>query len=131
MCSRTCDKKSGVYKYFLRVSLFYLHLQDGIVLPVSVNFIPDRSAAKFAAVFVFIPFWQHEKEKFIDRYCLAAFGAVEFHGLEFIIACLVLPFSLGRRIACRSSHIHIRFPFPCTYDNNSHILQKHEKNASS
>ena len=70
----------------LPVSLFYLHLQDGIVLPVAVYFIPDRSAAKSTSVFVFIPFRQHEKEKFIHRHRLAAFGAVEFDGLELIKA---------------------------------------------
>ena len=112
---------------YLSVNRSCLHLQDGIVLTMSVNFIPDRGAAKSASVLVFIPFRQHEKEKFIHRYCLAAFRAVKLHGLEFIKACLVLPFLLWRRMACRSSHIHIQFPFPCNYDNDFCILQKYEK----
>jgi len=96
-----------------------------------VYFIPHRGAAKSTAVFVFIPFRQHEKEEFIHRYRLAAFRAVELHGLEFIIARLARPFPLGRRIAWCPSHIHIQFPFPCNYGNDPCILQKDEKNASS
>jgi hypothetical protein len=115
---------------FFSVRLFYLHLQDGIVLSVAVHFIPDRSAAKSAAVLVFIPFWQHEKEEFIDRYRLAAFWAVELYGLEFIIAWLVLSFALLRGISGWSLHSHIQFPFPSNYDNDFCILQKDKKNAS-
>ncbi len=130
MCSRIFNKRSCIGNSLpLASHPFPLHLQNGIVLPVSVNFIPHRSAAKSAPVFVFIPLWQHEKEEFIDRYCLAAFWAVKLHCLEFIIACLALPSALWSRIACRFSHIHIQFPFPCNYGNSLYILQKDEKIA--
>jgi hypothetical protein len=66
----------------LGVSPLCLHLKDGIVLPVSVDLIPDRGAAKSATVFVFIPFRQHEKKEFIHRHCLAAFGTVKLSSLE-------------------------------------------------
>ena len=75
-----------IIAYYPPFSLCCLHSQDGIVLPVSVDLIPNLSAAKSAAVFVFVPFRKNKKEEFIDRHCLTAFRAVELDCLELIKA---------------------------------------------
>lgn len=61
---------------------------DSVELSVSVDLIPYGIPAKGAAVLVFIPFGQDEKERFPDRNSPPAFHTIKLSGLEFIKARL-------------------------------------------